>query len=98
MTRKCPWYLVLCLLTGCSTHPLVDFQDYFRPGKLGPTTVQPYGGVTIPQGPIMPGAPIMPIIGAPVPLAPGGAVVPPPVALPGTPFPPLPPDPPLRKF
>ena len=112
MNRKRPWPMLLCLLTGCSTHPLVDFCDFVRPGKLGPTTVQPYGGVAIPQGPIMPGAPIMPVVGVPVPFAPGGAVVPPPIALPGnaapgfplqppTPggvFPPLPPNPPLPKF
>ena len=112
MNHKRPWSLLLCFLAGCSTHPLVDIQDYFRPGKLGPMTVQPYGGVAIPQGPIMAGAPIMPVVGAPVPL-PGGGVVPPAIPLPGnapppgfqlqppTPggvFPPLPPDPPLRKF
>ena len=98
MIRKGPWILLLCLLAGCSTHPLVDTLDFFKPGKLGQVTVQPYGGVNIPQGPIVPGAPLVPVIGTPVPIVqPGPAVVPPPVALPGADmpnFPPLPPNPP----
>jgi hypothetical protein len=88
-------------ISGCSTHPLVDTLDFFKPGKLGPVTVQPYGGVNIPQGPLVPGAPVVPPIGIPVPVQPT-AVVPPPAPLPGGPppgggipaFPPLPPNPP----
>jgi hypothetical protein len=97
MIRKRPWTLLLCFLTGCSTHPLADTLDLIKPGKLGPVTVQPYGGVNIPQGPIVPGAPLVPVIGMPVPVQPGPAVVPPPAALPGgnvPTFPPLPPNPP----
>ena len=109
MIRKRPWSLILCLLTGCSTHPLVDTLDFFKPGKLGPVTVQPYGGVNVPQGPIVPGAPVVPVMGMPVPVQPI-AVVPPPVPFPTAPpgvqlqtptpgggvptFPPLPPNPP----
>ena len=101
MSRRRPISLLLCLLCGCSTHPLVDFCDYVQPGKLGPTTVPPYGGVAIPQGPIVPGATIAPVVGVPVPVVP---VVPPPAPLPGvgpgvqletpTPSPAFPPPPP----
>lgn len=108
--RRLPIFL-LCLLSGCSTHPLVDMCDFFKPAKLGPNTVVPYGGVAIPQGPIIPAAPNI-AVGPPAVL-PGGAVVPPPAALPGnappgglqlqppTPFsppsfPPPPPPPPGR--
>lgn len=76
MKRSRLWSLLLCLLAGCSTHPLVDIWDYFKPGKLGPNKVAPYGGVAIPQGPIVPVAPAFPG-------AAGGSVIPPPAALPG---------------
>jgi hypothetical protein len=82
MTRLCGWTLLFCILSGCSTHPLVDVCDYFKPGKLGPTTVTPYGGVAIPQGAIIPVAPDI-SVGPPAVLQPGPAVVPPPAALPG---------------
>ena len=97
MTRMLGWTLLLCVLSGCSTHPVVDLCDYFRPGKLGPTTVTPYGGVAIPQGAIIPFAPSI-SVGPPADLRP---VVPPPAPLPGVQlqppsdnFPPLPPRPP----
>jgi hypothetical protein len=110
MTRKRGWTLLLCFLTGCSTHPLVDVCDFFKPGKLYPNTVTPYGGVAIPQGAIIPAAPNI-SVGPPavlVPGPPGPPVVPPPASLPGnrppgfqlqtpTPggdFPPPPPNPP----
>jgi hypothetical protein len=95
--------IVLCFLSACSTHPLADFCDYACPGKLGPTQqgLTPYGGVGIPQGPIIPASPTAPGVLGP------GPVVPPPVPLPGmrpgiqvqppTPLdtvPPLPPTPP----
>jgi hypothetical protein len=99
MNRQCGWSFLLCCAAGCSTHPLADFQDFFFPGKLGPTTVQSYGGVAIPQGPIVPVAGGFPVVGVP-------GVVPAPLPLPGNPagfqlqpplpgdVPPLPPDPP----
>jgi hypothetical protein len=108
MTRNRSWTLLLCLLTGCSTHPLVDVCDFFKPGKLGPTTVTPYGGVAIPQGAIIPAAPNI-SVGPPAALPPGPPVIPPPAALPGNrppgvqlqfptagEIPPLPPDPPRK--
>ncbi|HZZ80072.1 MAG TPA: hypothetical protein VFE62_16280 [Gemmataceae bacterium] len=102
MTRKRRWTLLLCLLAGCSTHPLVDTCDFFQPGKLYKTTVTPYGGVAIPQGPIIPAAPN---IGVGPPAAiPTGPLIPPPAPLPGnrpgvqlqtpTPGPEFPPQPP----
>ena len=99
MTRRHGWSLLLCFLTGCSMHPLTDFWDYVHPGKLYPNKVEPYGGVAIPQGPILPAAQ-NPLI---APAFPGG-VVPPPAPLPGSRpagielQPPLPPPPPPRSF
>ena len=96
MNRRRLWIIVTCLCAGCSTHPLVDLADFFKPGTLGPNKVQPYGGVGIPQGPIVPVAPNI-SVGPPAPF-PGGAVVPPPAVLPGPPPggipPPMPPPPP----
>jgi hypothetical protein len=103
------WAILLCFLASCSTHPLTDFWDFVKPGTLGKTTVQPYGGVGVPQGAIVPVAPSLP--GAVVTPVPGGGVIPGPLPLPGSrppegfqlqppTFPneiPLPPDPP-RKF
>src|SRR5439155_13673007 len=83
------WTILLCVLAGCSTHPLVDFCDLVKPGKLGPNLVQPYGGVAIPQGPIVPVAPNI-SVGPPAPL-PGPGIIPPPAPLPGNqPPPPFP--------
>ena len=104
MNKHRGWSLLLCLLAGCSTHPLVDTLDFFKPGRAGPNKVQPYGGVAIPQGPIVPVAPSIPGI-MPVPAFPGGGVIPPPVPVPGNQptlqppiagefIPPLPPNPP----
>jgi hypothetical protein len=110
MTRNHGWFLLVCLLTGCSTHPLANTLDFFCPGKLGPNRVQPYGGVGIPQGAVL--APVSgTTIGGPLPLDPAAGSVPPPVVVPGNrppaafqlqppTFPdsvPLPPEPP-RKF
>jgi hypothetical protein len=78
--------LLAWALAGCSTHPGADLLDYFVPSKVGPTEVQPYGGVCVPQGPIQPPLPSA----APIVLGPGTAplppanVVPPPAPLPGT--------------
>ena len=107
MMRRFFAFLFACSLSGCSTHPLVDLHDFFKPGKTGPNLVQPYGGVAIPQGPIVPVAPNI-TIGTPAPF-PGGGVIPGPAPLPGNagpggfslqppmgelppPFPPTPPN------
>jgi hypothetical protein len=108
MNRRRLFILMFCISAGCSTHPLVDLCDTVKPAKLGPNKVQPYGGVAIPQGPIVPVAPAV-VVGPPA-VVPGGAVVPPPAPLPGArppglqlqppigdgppPFPPFPPPPP----
>ena len=103
--KRRPWILLVCLMTGCSTHPCADFCDFFKPGKLYPNEVTPYGGVAIPQGPITPVAPNI-SVGPPSPLA-APPLVPPPAPLPGNapppPFsvgdapPPFPPNPPPRR-
>jgi len=74
-------FLFVCFLSGCSTHPMVDVCDFFKPGNTGPNKVQPYGGVGIPQGPIVAVAPNI-TVGPPAAF-PGGGVVPPPAPLPG---------------
>jgi hypothetical protein len=71
----------LCLISalfalGCSTHPVTNTLDFFKPGKMYANEVAPYGGVCIQQGPVIaPGVTVPPIV---VP-----DVVPPPVPLPG---------------
>ena len=47
--KRRPWTILLCILTGCSTHPVTDLCDFFKPGKLYPNQVTPYGGVAIVQ-------------------------------------------------
>jgi hypothetical protein len=98
MNRRQRWSLLLCLLAGCSTAPLANTLDFFCPGKMYPNTVTPYGGVAIPQGPILAPAPGL-TIG--VPLPPGPGPVPAAVPIPGNVppgniqlQPPLPPPPP----
>ena len=85
--RQCPGLfmpsrrlvLILAFIAGCSTHPLVDTCDYFRPGHLYPNKVNPYGGACIPQGGGIPGtapsAPFGPVIPPPAPLFPSGAPI-----------------------
>jgi hypothetical protein len=77
--------LLVPVLTGCSTTPVADLMDFFRPGRLDPGTTAPYGGVCTPRpvapaatlsGPLQPGLPV--IGGTP----PGPAAVPPPGSLP----------------
>jgi hypothetical protein len=73
----------LCLLfalffAGCSTHPITNTLDFFKPGKMYANEVEPYGGVCIPQGPVVAPAPLGPLPGVP-------NVIPPPVPLPGSP-------------
>jgi hypothetical protein len=76
-----------CFAAGCSTHPIADTCDYFKPGHLYPTKVGPYGGVCIPQGATFqgtsPSAPfgpsvapsVLPPVPPPVPLPPSGPSV-----------------------
>ncbi len=103
--KRPAWILMICLLCGCSTHPLADFCDWVQPGKFGPNKVQPYGGVAIPQGAIVPIGPNI-SVGPPAPLS-APPLVPPAQPLPGNqapppfpvgdvppPFPPNPPPPP----
>ena len=100
MNRRLGWSLLLCLLTGCSTHPVANMLDFFCPGKMYPNQkdLVPYGGVGIPQGPILTPASAV-TIGVPFP--PGVVPVPGPTPLPGNVpppgfqlQPPLPPTPP----
>src|SRR5437763_16979074 len=85
MSRR--WTFTLLLLSGCSTHPCNDVKDYFWPGRIGSSKVQPFGGVCIPQGPITAGGPSLPSVPAiTVPVVPPPAPLPPPNAPPpGTP-------------
>jgi hypothetical protein len=96
MTRRHGWSLLLCVLAGCSTAPIANTLDFFCPGKMYPNTVTPYGGVAIPQGPILPPAPGL-TIGVPMPPGPVPAPVPIPGNIPPGGIqlqPPLPPPPP----
>jgi hypothetical protein len=75
------------LLAGCSTHPIVNTLDFFKPGKMYANEVEPYGGV-LNQGSILtPGSGLPGITDLP-PTVP--SVVPPPVPLPGGAVPPPP--------
>jgi hypothetical protein len=87
--------MLALLLTGCSTHPIADVMDFWRPGRMYANTVDPYGGVCGQHGAILipgaaPPAPPCPPV-PPPPSTPG--VVPPPVPLPGSPGGPVPPPP-----
>jgi hypothetical protein len=77
---------LLLLCTGCSTAPIADMLDYFKPGQLEPAKATPYGGVCLPRpiGPPVPGTADVPA-GAPAtgPAIPGPAM--PPIL--GTPVP-----------
>ena len=93
--------MLLCV-AGCSTHPIGDTLDYFKPGKLYPDgQTAPYGGVCRNQGAVLgPGAggPPQINVGPPMPLVPTAPVIPPPVPVTGgivpAPEPPVPPPPP----
>jgi hypothetical protein len=56
--------LLFLLLAGCSTSPVADMLDYFRPGRIVADKSVPRGGVC---GPQQPGPPVI-----------GSSVVPPP--------------------
>ncbi len=83
---KRPLVLLFLLVAGCSTAPVADLMDYFSPGRLGPESTPPYGGVSAPHpggGSLPPGAMIGPTL-PPVPPVPpaGGAALTGPVAPP----------------
>jgi len=71
---------LVVLAVGCSTQPIVNTLDFFKPGKMYPNEVEPYGGV-LQQGAVLAPGPL----GLPEtpPIGPG--VIPPPVPLPATP-------------
>lgn len=96
MRSRCA--LLIVFLAGCSTHPVYDICDYFKPGHLYPDKVAPYGGVCIPQGvgiqgmpPSVPPPPMTPAIPPAVPIAPPGTPGNPAVTVPT--FPTAPPAP-----
>ena len=80
MRTRGGWILLVCLTIGCSTSPVVDTLDFFKPGRLYPDRTAPYGGVCIPQGfgptattpSAVPGPPAVP---PPVPFPPGGSPI-----------------------
>lgn len=81
---KRPVILLALFLAGCSTAPVADLMDYFSPGRMGPESTPPYGGVAAPHpggGGLPPGA------------LPPGAVAGPALP-PGSALPPVPPAPP----
>src|SRR5436189_2020982 len=88
--------LALLLSAGCSTAPIADLMDYFKPGKLSPETTPPYGGVCVPR-PVggVAANPVPPAFaGAPAPVPPGPAITPGgPAAVPPAPAPISPPPP-----
>src|SRR5580704_15791837 len=88
------WLVVVLLLAGCSTHPVVDVMDFFQPGKMYRNDVPPYGGVCGAQGAVLAPGPTGPTGPTIVPPSgPGPGVVPPPVPLPGNPGGAVPPPP-----
>jgi hypothetical protein len=87
-------FLFTLLLMGCSTHPVVNTLDFFKPGKMYPNDVDPYGGVLLQQGSVV-GPSAGPGFADPPPTIP--AVVPPPVPVPGIPAGAMPPPPAFPK-
>ncbi len=73
MRRALP-LLGMLWFAGCSTAPVADTLDFFKPGKLDPAKAVPHGGVCGPQAPL--GLPCPPGTAAPalpaVPVTPGG--------------------------
>jgi hypothetical protein len=66
--------LFALFVAGCSTAPVADLLDYFKPGRMGPDKTPPYGGVcTSPPGcpPAAAPAPPPPVFSAPPPSPPG---------------------------
>lgn len=90
--------LLVVLAAGCSTAPLADMFDFFKPGRMDPNPAPFYGGVcqpgaprglgTVPPSVMVPTGPPAP---APVHLTPTPAS--PPVEITGPPSPEPPPVP-----
>src|SRR5438552_8567112 len=57
---------LLPVMAGCSTTPVADMMDFFRPGRLDPGATAPYGGVCTPR----PVAPPVPLVGSLQPVLP----------------------------
>ena len=88
MRTRPGWPLMLCLIAGCSTAPIADTLDFFKPGHLYPDRVPtPYGGVCIRQGP-GPTATTPSLPPPQVQIVPPAAPLPPgsPIAVPTLPF------------
>jgi hypothetical protein len=86
------WAFVFLFVTGCSTAPIADVLDYFKPGRIEPAKTAPYGGVCVPKqiGP-PDGAIVVPAQPATGPALPATNLPPPVAPLPspqGTPLPP----------
>jgi hypothetical protein len=81
--------ILLVLICGCSTAPVADLLDYFKPGKLEQGKMAPYGGVCGPQQGGA-GAPVAPQALPGAPIFPGSAAGPP-LGNPGLQSAPLPP-------
>ncbi len=82
---RCAAPVCLLLLAGCSTAPIADLLDFFRPGRLEVGKTAPYGGVCIPQGGpvatpaiVVPAPAPQPVVAAPL----GAPQVPPPAPAP----------------
>jgi hypothetical protein len=90
--------LALAFLAGCSTAPVADVLDFFKPGKLAPEQTAPYGGVCVPrQVPNPPNVAVAPPPGAPGPIVPAPTTISPPASpalQPPTPLTPTPTTPP----
>ena len=41
--------ILLPFLAGCSTAPIADMLDFFKPGRLEQPSAAPYGGVCTPR-------------------------------------------------
>jgi hypothetical protein len=81
--------LTILFVAGCSTAPVADVLDFFKPSRLGAERTPPYGGVCAPTpGGAAVAVPAIPAVG---PIAPPPAVIvpPAPVSPPTTTTPPL---------
>jgi len=63
--------LLFLLLAGCSTAPVADMLDYFRPGRIAADRSAPRGGVC---GPQQPGPPVIGTAAVPSPSFPASPV------------------------
>ena len=80
--------MLLLFILGCSTAPIADTLDHFKPGKIEQGKVAPYGGVCGPQQASVPVAVAVPPVGVPALPGPAAGPVLPNPALPTSPLPP----------